>query len=156
MNIRPLGRPDIRGRRLPESPHPFGTACTDDAYPVGASTAPLVACAGCLDHPRRSPPGSAVCLKQIRHVHIYFWYAVYSRISCRLTSGCLSQLPKSLDPWAVLHLFNSPNKVVFLFAPCAPVVIITHTLRDTTKTDLRYSLVLRGDSMHAVRSHRAA
>lgn len=38
-------------------------------------------------------------------------------ISCRLTNGCLSQLPNNLVPWAVLHLFNSPCSVVFLLDP---------------------------------------
>ena len=60
------------------------------------------------------------------------------RISCLFTSGCFSQLPSNLDPWAVLHLFSSPNSVVFLFEPCTSASAVSMGARGVGREDTDY------------------
>ena len=46
----------------------------------------------------------------------------YSRISCKLTRGCFSQVASNLVPCAVLHLFRRPKSVEDLLRlPCESV-----------------------------------
>lgn len=66
---------------------------------------------------RKHLQGSGVFLAGVRRKIPRRCVHVHSRISCRFTSGCFSQLAKSLDPCAVLHLLRSPSRVVFLLEP---------------------------------------
>lgn len=64
-------------------------------------------------HRQTSPLNFVVLLEVVSEMTDKMHVCYHALISCKLTSGCLSQVPRSLVPCAVLHLFSSPNSVVF-------------------------------------------
>lgn len=76
-------------------------------------------------HPRRSLPNPVSYLKGntfMRQECRVRQPKCHPRISCKFTSGCLSHVPRSRVPCAVLHLLSKPKSVDdLLIVPCTTI-----------------------------------